>query len=440
MLKNKRWYLIIFVFLLLLVGGYFFLCAQASKKVNVLFADAMAKQRVLRGTVTVEELQADVWGRVSFKNLTWLDPEGEPVVFVPQGSFKVKTWDILTRQIDLDTLEELVLERAFFSLDFNERMQLDVVRYQEPQAVESKESEPKPKAFRNVQLDQRVPGLRLELQHCTLSAQYKQRYFALYDVNLLLDASTKKQVLVQLTTGPLGGQLVGDRLSLNGQVLLAKQPQLELDFTMEKVLPEAMGLRNVRNLATATGRVQGSWQEPQVEGTISFEELDIPALHFNNVKGNYHYQDGKISFEDVQAGLFGGYVNAWGVYYLDSRDYQLHAVAKKVMASLAARSTKINCKVDLDLHMDAKGRQKQVHTYGSFTAGKGSYMLIPFEGLRGEFDDHNKELKFTNVVVKTFLGDITTDAFQIVDGQLTISNLSLKDRDGKKMELDIYNK
>ena len=435
MWKNKKMYLILGTVCIFLLGGYLLLCSLASKKVHSIFIEAMAKQQVLRGTVSVQEITADLWGRVNFKNLTWLDPEGEPVVFVPQGSLKVNTWDIITRQFNLDTLEELTLENALLSVAFNEQMQLDVVRYQEKHQPEQQM-----KAKQNLQLQHKIPRLRLQLRNCLLSAQYQQRYFALNGVYLLIDSKSRKEVLVDLHTGPFGGQLVGERLSLKGKILLEQEPRLQLSLLMDRVLPEAMGLRNVRDLATVTGQVEGSWQQPVVNGTLSLEQLKIPALHLNNVKGNYYYEDGLLQFNDIHAGLYGGYVNAQGRYYLDSRDYQLHAVGKEMLASLAARSSKINCKVDLDLHMDAQGGSKQVHSYGSFRTGRGSYLLIPFTGISGEFDNYNKELSFSNVVIETFLGDIATDAFRIVDGQLSIENLSLTSLDGEKVELEISNK
>ena len=436
MFKNKRLYLIgLAAGLIFLLGIYFMLCSLASQKVNFIFADAMSKQKVLRGTISTQEIRADIWGRVYFKNLTWLDPQGEPVVFVPQGMFKVSTWDIITKQVDINTLKELVLENALFSLDFNEKMQLDVVRYQKKKSAHRKKVNSK-----NLNLQEKIPALHLELHNCTLSAQYKQRYFALYAVNLLLDSSDKNKLMIDLSAGPFGGNLVGESIMLKGTVNNIKQPKLNHSLAMEKVLPEAMGLRNVKDLATVTGQVKGTWQEPQVDGTISFEALNIPALHFNNVKGNYHYENGIINFTDVSAGLYGGYVNAEGKYYLDSRDYQLHAVGREMLASLAARSSKINCKVDMDLHMDADGKTKKVHTYGNFTTGRGSYLFVPFEKIQGEFSDRNKELSFSNVIIHTFLGDIGTDAFQIIDGKLSIENLSLTGNNGEKVELDISNK
>lgn len=58
----------------------------------------MAKQQVLAGSVTAEELRADIWGNVYFKNLTWDSPENERLVDVPEGRIKIKPEDIILRK------------------------------------------------------------------------------------------------------------------------------------------------------------------------------------------------------------------------------------------------------------------------------------------------------------------------------------------------------
>lgn len=65
-------------------------------------------------------------GRVEFQNLVWLDIDGQPIVHVPQGRFKVRTWDIITRSISTSTIKELELDNALFAVRFNRKMQLDI--------------------------------------------------------------------------------------------------------------------------------------------------------------------------------------------------------------------------------------------------------------------------------------------------------------------------
>lgn len=90
--RLSKTHLAMLVVCLLAVSGavYFFLAQRASRHAAELFNYYMAKQQVLAGSVTAEELRADIWGNVYFKNLTWDSPEHERLVDVPEGRIKIK--------------------------------------------------------------------------------------------------------------------------------------------------------------------------------------------------------------------------------------------------------------------------------------------------------------------------------------------------------------
>ena len=46
---------------------------------GVIFNEVMARQTMMRGTVTVESLSATPWGTLAFTGLVWKDPEGREV-------------------------------------------------------------------------------------------------------------------------------------------------------------------------------------------------------------------------------------------------------------------------------------------------------------------------------------------------------------------------
>ena len=76
----------------------------------------MARQQVLAGTVKAEELRADIWGNVYFKNLTWDSPEDERLLAVPEGRIKIKPKDIILRIAGIDTVQEVELSGAYIHL------------------------------------------------------------------------------------------------------------------------------------------------------------------------------------------------------------------------------------------------------------------------------------------------------------------------------------
>lgn len=83
--------------LLILTVGIILILEFLSRGAAMIFNQAMEEQDMLRGTITVEKLLADMTGQVTFEQLVWKDPEGNTLLYVPSGSFHVRPWDILTK-------------------------------------------------------------------------------------------------------------------------------------------------------------------------------------------------------------------------------------------------------------------------------------------------------------------------------------------------------
>lgn len=420
--------------LVVLLGTYFTLCKIASDKALETFNKEMSKQTVLRGTVSADSITADIWGEVDFTNLVWLDEKGETVLHIKEGSFNVNTWDIITKNISIDTLQEVNINDAILSLNFDKDMKMDVLNVPVKKKAEQKTEAKSAAKLPNLNLSGKLPHVNIVLNNCKLAVMHEKKYFVLNDVDGSIDSSQHDVIKINLTSGKFGGTIVGNKLQLNGKIAVTKQePELNLNLAMYDIVPKSMGLGNVENTANVFAQVQGTLQHIIADGALSFEELDIPALHFNDVKGNLHYENGIIDFKDVTAGLYGGSVEAFGTYNIDNRHYSIDAKGQELLASVAAKSTKINCRVELDLKMRSTGDPKTVHTYGSFVSGAGSYMLVPFESISGKFSNVNKVLEFEDVVIKTKIGDVTTDGFKIVDGKLQIDNVFLKAPDNSEV-------
>lgn len=88
-IKKKYIYIALGLWALVTVT-YFTLCKIASDQAMLIFNKTMSAQKVLKGSVTLGSIDADIWGRVEFQNLVWLDIDGQPIVHVPQGRFKVR--------------------------------------------------------------------------------------------------------------------------------------------------------------------------------------------------------------------------------------------------------------------------------------------------------------------------------------------------------------
>ena len=93
-----------------------------------IFNYAMANQDMLRGTITVERLISDITGHVYFTGLEWKDREGNPILEIPSGDFRVNVWDVLTRDFKSTTIRELTVNQPSVSVHLSDDMKVDFVR------------------------------------------------------------------------------------------------------------------------------------------------------------------------------------------------------------------------------------------------------------------------------------------------------------------------
>lgn len=128
--KGKRWSryvlrifaLVLALFCLLLLAAKIMSYGAAE-----LFNYAASRQEMLRGTITVESITANIHGGVTFEKLAWDDPAGNPILRVPSGSFRVNPWDVLRMHFVSTTIREITLESPAFAVHFDEDMHVDFV-------------------------------------------------------------------------------------------------------------------------------------------------------------------------------------------------------------------------------------------------------------------------------------------------------------------------
>lgn len=434
---HPKLYIGIVITVLLMMGVYLFLCRLAGQQAAEIFNAEMARQKTLEGTVTVDAITADMWGNVGFRGLKWLDTNGDPVVFVPDGRFKVKPWDIITQNVDLSTLQEAEFNNPAIAIRFNKDMRPSFLPSKKEEDKKPEDGEKrKRRRGMHINLPENLEKCKISINNCMMTVRYRHRFFVLPQVNFVVQALDNKTIDLKLSTGTFGGMIIGDKLTLNGKVLFnGNTPQLDLFMTMKNIVPDSMGLRNVKDTASVYGHVTGPVDGPFIDGRIDFQQLNIPPLHFYKVQGDFYYQDGRIDFKNVTGGLYGGDVEATGMYDIDTRGYEIDALGHKLMASIAAKTNQINCSVELDLKMRSDGNPKSVLTYGSFTSGAGTYNLVPFESISGSFSNQYGVLKFTDVKIKTPLGEVSSDAFEIVKGRVHIKDIWLTAPDGEKIQV-----
>lgn len=434
--RLSKTHLAMIVVCLLAVGGavYFFLAQRASRHAAELFNYYMAKQQVLTGTVTAEELRADIWGNVYFKNLTWDSPENERLVDVPEGRIKIKPKDIILRIAGIDTVQEVELHNAYIHLGFDDKMRLDILQNKKT-AEEKILLDEVPMEKRHLQIKGRLPNIKLILHDTVLSAEYKKRNFILNDVDGTAQIHEHQQLELHLAAGRYGGSIAGKGLNIDGTCDLKGEQKTNINICLYDVIPDSLGMKNVKDAMTVTGQMTGSLKKPVIDGALALKELHLNDLYFTNIDGTYHYENALITFQDVTGSIFGGTFDAIGLYHFDNRYYKIDVDGKELMASLAAKSRKINTSVALKIKFRNEGPHGNNLVYGSFSTGKGTYMMVPFLSLRGSFSDQSGELAFSNVEIETKVGTFESDVFKIVDGKLQLGEIFLANGEGRRIRV-----
>ena len=93
----KRGILGIIAFIGITVVIISILATIASRGMGVIFNEVIARQTMMRGTITVASLSATPWGTISFEDLQWADDDGHQLMTVPSGKIRVNMWDVITR-------------------------------------------------------------------------------------------------------------------------------------------------------------------------------------------------------------------------------------------------------------------------------------------------------------------------------------------------------
>lgn len=430
---HPKLYIGIIIVVIVLTGAYLWLCRLAGERAAEIFNAEMARQHTLEGSIAVDSISADMWGNVAFRGLKWMDSAGDPVVFVPDGRFKVKPWDVITGSVKLSSLEEAELNHPVFAIRFNKNMQPSFLP--EKKTVSDGESKKRYGGL-HINLQDKLPQINVKINDCTITASYRHRYCVLSGVDAAIKAVNGNELSLKINAADFGGMMIGDELSISGKLLFSGNvPYCDLYISMKDVVPESLGLGKVKDTASVYGHATGPLSGFEIDGRLEFLHLNIPALRFYKVNGDFFYKDGKIDFRNVTGGIYGGSVEASGEYDIDTRGYKIDALGHDLMASIAAKTSKINCRVELDLKMRSSGNPKDVLTYGSFTSGSGTYSLIPFERISGNFNDRDGVLKFTDVKIKTLLGEVTSNAFEIVKGRVHINDIWLTAPDGEKIQV-----
>ena len=435
---------------------FFVLATIASRGMGVIFNEVMARQTMMRGTVTVESLSATPWGTLSFTDLVWTDPDGRRLVTVPSGKIRVNMWDVVTRNFKSSAINGIELDDAVIVVDLDENNRIDFVPPSPDVKKPLNEVEPRPKVPRKTtqerqeELGKKLRNFNWEGQHLDLTIKLRNnqleifdrnRHYVMKDVNARIVLDSNRAIHIDMETGKFGGTAIGDGLVLKGRVdlkdvLKHRMPQLDLQFDVKGVDPSSLGFgENIHDAMTLLTKVTGDFNRPFAKGRVTMPILRIPALTFDNVVGDVTYKDGILNFSNVNANVFNGKLEATGVYNLDTRAYTITGVAKDLDSSVALKTPEFLVPVSANLNFKSEGMPRDMEVWGNFWSGEGHYMLIPIQSITGNFHNKGRHLSFSDVKVNTRITTISTNALRIDEGQLTMGPLNITSHGGSNFIL-----
>lgn len=447
-----------------------------SRSAALIFNRAMEDQTMLRGTVTVEKLRANVLGEVRFENLDWKDPEGNTILFVPRGSFRARPYDVLTGNLKSTTIQELTLDGAVLSMALDDDMQFDFLRHspelnaEEEARLKKQESEEKERAkdrrskresmteaelkelgeaarakrtqamrerIRNFNREGRKLRMKLDLTNCRGELFHRRRHYLLQGMEIHADINTSEEVAIKGTVVGLGGTMEGNGMAINGTVNLREADRMGSDFSVlvSEVDPSSLGFgSDIHDKMTLSVHFTGPLDAMEGEGFVRMKRLRIPGIEFKNVEGTVYWHEARLDFTDVTADVFGGKLRAYGDYDLDTRYWHLYGHGEGLEAVEGFPNAWLDCKVELDLAIRSEGSSRRTDYSGSFRSGEGTYYwVMPFASLSGTFDSAWHDLRLGNLEID--LGDgyrARADMFRKKDGKVTLSPIELYDADGKR--------
>lgn len=421
--KHRRAAVKIFVILVAAVICFYGMCIFLSYKAADIFNTVVEKRELFPGTVTVERLSATPLGKVSFENLVWKDTEGRLLADIPAGSFKVSLWDVVWRRIGTTTVTEFTIDQGYIHLIFDDNMELLYVNDLSGKMGNGEKRGSGEKAALS-----KITGLKgnkkfnchIRFRDVKIEAESPDRHFFIDNVDLRADIHTGGITKLDLSAGHFTGTVEAEELNLGGTLDFTKEiPQYNMYLSIKNCNPKSLDVGiNIDNKASVYANIKGELPSPVIDGTLSMDNLNMPGLKFTNVKGGFHYQDGKLRAPQVKAEIFGGTMDASGQFDLDGKSYHADIAGQKLKGSVAAHDLMLRCEVDMELHMGEDRKNNTRYIYGSFYSGSGQYHFLPFNKISGSFEQDGQTLNFKDVIISFAMGDVTAEKFSIVHGKV----------------------
>ena len=422
-LFSKKALICVLGILFLLWGSFIFFGQQAKRNAAAIFNQEMSSQNAIQGKIQLGELEPHLDGTIYFKNLVWVDTNGDRLMKVKQGHIKVSPFDAIFGRMGTRSLQAINLENAEFIIRFNEKKHADIVPRQ--QALKDKKAQVTP-AKPNIHLSDKLGRKHLILRNSIITVINNAKTYTLNEVNGNFDYN-EGILNLDMKTGKFGGDMIGDSLELSGKVGTDKNNDaIDMQLTVKNIVPSSLNLGNISNSVSLTGKATGSLKHLLVDGKIYFHDLDLPKMHFSNLSGNYHYEDDIIHVTDIQGNIFDGTVDAFGEYNIQTRAHKIFITGHNLEAAQYFKAEDLHCRLQLNMEMLNDGTKYGTIYRGNFASGEGRLGKHSFYSLSSFFTIQNKDFHFNSIVLDTKIGEFHASRIDVVNKKFMLHGLSWK--------------
>ena len=217
-------------------------------------------------------------------------------------------------------------------------------------------------------------------------------------------------------------EVAGQTVIIDGNVYYAEKPEAKQTYALTVNAPsfviEAMssGL-GLKDAVTALGKVKGTIDKPEAEGTFGLDKLAYDPLYITALSGKFLYKDGKLNIGDAIGNVYAGQVNVNGQIDTKTKDFKLEVQGIDLDSSVVTE-TQVDGPLSFKMLAIGTADAGSATGAGSFRIEEGKYMMLPFRSIKGSITRQQGKFAFSNIKIATAVGSFDTNIIVKDNGKL----------------------
>ena len=217
-------------------------------------------------------------------------------------------------------------------------------------------------------------------------------------------------------------EVAGQTVVIDGNVYYAEKPEAKQTYALTvnapsfviEALSPGLGLKDA---VTALGKVKGTIDKPEAEGTFGLDKLAYDTLYITALSGKFLYKDGKLNIGDAIGNVYAGQVNVNGQIDTKTKDFKLEVQGIDLDSSVVTE-TQVDGPLSFKMLAIGTADAGSATGAGSFRIEEGKYMMLPFRSIKGSITRQQGKFAFSNIKIATAVGSFDTNIIVKDNGKL----------------------